>query len=96
MLRLLPLAAALLAALPARADELPVLLRPGPGDEVVQQNCAVCHSLDYIEMNSPFLSAAGWAAEVAKMRNLYGAPVSDADAAAIRGYLAATYAAPAP
>ena len=35
---------------------------------------------------------AGWAAEVAKMRTLFGAPVSDADAATIAAYLAASYA----
>jgi mono/diheme cytochrome c family protein len=83
-------------AAPARAEEQPVTLLPGPGVEVVQQNCAICHSLDYIKMNSPFLSAKAWAVEVAKMRDLFGAPVSEADAAIITAYLAATYAVAAP
>ena len=76
---------------PAFAAEQPVALRPGPGLEVVERSCALCHSLDYIPMNSPFLSAAGWAAEVAKMRGLFGAPLGEADAATIRAYLAAAY-----
>jgi hypothetical protein len=31
-------------------------------------------------MNSKFLNAAGWTAEVAKMVNVFGAPINDADA----------------
>ena len=90
---LLCAAVTLAAAATARADdESGVQLKPGPGLEVVQRNCVVCHSLDYIQMNSVFLSASGWTAEVTKMRNLFGAPVNDADAATIAAYLAATYA----
>ncbi len=42
-------------------------------------------------MNSPFLNAAGWDAEVTKMIKAYGAPIDDADAQAIKAYLAAHY-----
>jgi predicted transcriptional regulator len=42
-------------------------------------------------MNSPFLNAAGWNAEVTKMIKAFGAPISDADAKAIAAYLAANY-----
>jgi sulfite dehydrogenase (cytochrome) subunit B len=87
-------ALALVTALgaPAFAQEEPaVKLKEAPGLEKVEANCAACHSLDYVQMNSPFLNAAGWEAEVTKMIKAYGAPVSDADAAAIVDYLKKNY-----
>jgi mono/diheme cytochrome c family protein len=84
---------ALLAAIltaPAFADEQPIDLKKAPGLDVVEGNCAACHSLDYVQMNSPFLNA-GWDAEVHKMITLFGAPISDADAKAIADYLKANY-----
>lgn len=80
-----------LVAIPAAADEPVVNLKPGPGLDKVQGNCGACHSLDYIQMNSPFLNAAGWNAEVTKMIKAMGAPISDADANAIADYLAKNY-----
>jgi sulfite dehydrogenase (cytochrome) subunit B len=82
---------ALLIAVPALAQEEAVELKKAPGLDKVATNCAVCHSLDYIQMNSPFPNAALWDAEVAKMRNAYGAPISDADAAVIGDYLKHNY-----
>ena len=79
-----------LAALPAAADEPTVQLKPGPGLDKVEGNCGACHSL-YIQMNSPFLNAAGWNAEVTKMIKAFGAPISDADAKDIAAYLAKNY-----
>ncbi|HML12284.1 MAG TPA: cytochrome c [Xanthobacteraceae bacterium] len=90
------LAIALLAALtaaPAAAEEKPVTLKKGPGLEQVEANCSACHSLDYIQMNSPFLTSATWDAEIAKMINVFGAPISEADAHAIGDYLKANYGA---
>jgi mono/diheme cytochrome c family protein len=85
--------AALLAlfALPAAADEPVVDLKPGPGLDKVQGNCTACHSLDYIPMNSPFLDAAAWTAEVTKMIKAMGAPIGDDDAKAIADYLTRNY-----
>jgi mono/diheme cytochrome c family protein len=80
-----------LVALPAAADEPVVQLKPGPGLDKVEGNCGACHSLDYIQMNSPFLNAAGWNAEVTKMIKAFGAPIGDADAKAIADYLAKNY-----
>jgi mono/diheme cytochrome c family protein len=80
-----------LIALPASADEAAIELKPGPGLDKVQGNCGACHSLDYVQMNSPFLNAAGWNAEVTKMIKAFGAPISDADAKAIADYLAKNY-----
>jgi mono/diheme cytochrome c family protein len=85
------LAALLLCAAPALAAETPITLKPGPGGDLMEQNCSGCHSLDYVRMNAPFLTVDGWKAEIAKMRGGYGAPVDDADAAKIVAYLAATY-----
>jgi mono/diheme cytochrome c family protein len=78
-----------LAASPALAQD--VKLKPGPGLDQLEANCQACHTLAYIPMNSPFLNAAGWTAEVAKMRGPYGAPIDDADAKAITDYLAKNY-----
>jgi mono/diheme cytochrome c family protein len=82
---------AALAAVPAAADEPTIDLKPAPGLDKVEGNCGACHSLVYIQMNSPFLSAAGWNAEVTKMIKAFGAPINDADAKAIADYLAKNY-----
>jgi mono/diheme cytochrome c family protein len=82
---------AALVATAALADEPVINLKPGPGLNKVESNCSACHSLVYIEMNSPFLNAAGWNAEVSKMINAFGAPIKDADAKAIADYLAKNY-----
>jgi hypothetical protein len=78
-------------AMPAAANELPVRLKQGPGLDKVESNCGACHSLDYIPMNSPFLNAVGWDAEVTKMINAFGAPIDQANAKAIADYLAENY-----
>jgi mono/diheme cytochrome c family protein len=83
-----------LATTPALAAEQPVDLKPGPGLDAVQTRCAACHSLDYVRMNSPFLTAEAWKAEVTKMRTAFGAEIDDAEAATIVNYLAVTYGPP--
>ena len=85
----------LLAAGPvtAFADDAPAPLRPGAGQEMVERICSACHTLNYIRMNAPFLSEAQWKAEVTKMRQVFGAPAGDDEAAEIVGYLAAEYGA---
>jgi sulfite dehydrogenase (cytochrome) subunit B len=75
------------------ADEKPIELKKAPGLDKVEGNCGACHSLDYIRMNSPFMNAATWDAEVTKMIKAFGAPISDADAAVIKEYLKANYGA---
>ena len=84
--------AALFAA-PAAAQEKPVALKKAPGLDQVEANCGACHSLDYIQMNSPFLTSAQWDASITKMIKVFGAPISDADARAIGDYLKANYGA---
>ncbi|MGE5539217.1 MAG: cytochrome c [Gemmatimonas sp.] len=75
----------------AVAEEQPIQLKDGPGRDVVEQNCGACHSLDYIKMNSPFLKADVWGAEVTKMINAFGAPIAADDAKTIQNYLAQNY-----
>jgi mono/diheme cytochrome c family protein len=65
----------------------------GPNVKTVTQNCLACHSADMV-LDQALLPRATWAAEVAKMRNVYKAPIGDADAALIVDYLAATHAPP--
>ena len=91
MRKLLVTLAALSLAGPAAADEKPVQLKQAPGLDKVEGNCAACHSLDYIVMNSPFPDAKLWDAEVDKMIKTYGAPIDEADAAAIKDYLKKNY-----
>jgi hypothetical protein len=83
--------AAAVTAFVAPANEKPVRLKQAPGLDKVEAHCGACHSLDYVLMNSPFLSAAGWDAEVAKMINAFGAPIDQADAKTIADYLAKNY-----
>ncbi|MCC7549168.1 MAG: cytochrome c [Burkholderiales bacterium] len=77
----------LLASSGAGAAEDAVRLADGPGREAVEANCAICHSLDYIQMNSPFLDRTGWEASVTKMIKAMGAPIRAEDVPAIVEYL---------
>jgi mono/diheme cytochrome c family protein len=92
-MRSIAIAAVVTAVLPgaAAADEKSIQLKPGPGLDKVESNCSGCHSLDYVPMNSAFLNAAGWDAEVAKMINAFGAPIDQADVKAIADYLKSNY-----
>ena len=79
------------ATVTASAEEKPVMLKPDSGMDKVQANCGTCHSLDYIQMNSPFQSAASWEAQVDKMIKVFGARISDPDAQTIAAYLKKNY-----
>ena len=72
----------------AFADETAITLKDAAGKEAVLNNCAACHSLDYVQMNSPFPDPKLWDAEVTKMIKAFGAPIGDANAKAITEYLA--------
>lgn len=68
-----------------------IALKPGPGRDTVEAQCSACHSLDYIVMNSPFLTRTQWQAEVRKMIEAFKAPIGPADAEAITDYLTRAY-----
>ena len=90
-MRAVPALLILALATPALADEKPIALKKAPGLDKVEANCAACHSLDYIVMNSPYPNAALWDAEVTKMIKAYGAPIDEADAKTIADYLKKNY-----
>jgi sulfite dehydrogenase (cytochrome) subunit B len=75
----------------AMAEEKLIDLKKAPGLDKVEGNCGACHSLDYIQMNSPYPNAALWDAEVTKMIKAFGAPISEADAKTIKEYLIKNY-----
>lgn len=76
----------------ALAAQDPAPLKPGHGDDLAGAYCNACHTSDYIVMDSVFLTADAWKAEVSKMRNAFGAQIDDATAAEIVAYLAENYA----
>lgn len=94
-LRLAAALAALGAGLPAAvlAGEEEVTLKDAPGREQVMNNCTLCHSVDYIRMNSPFMNKTAWQATTNKMIKVMGAPVSPADLPVIIDYLTRNYGA---
>lgn len=59
----------------------------GPGADVVNNNCLVCHSAGMV-LTQPPLPRAVWQSEVEKMRNTYKAPIDAEDIPAIVDYLA--------
>lgn len=75
----------------AMADEDAIMLKDGPGKDVVEANCAACHSLDYVQMNSPFLDQKKWEATVKKMIDRFGAPIEERDVSPIISYLTQHY-----
>jgi hypothetical protein len=68
--------------LPSLASDLP----PGPGRDVTQAACTLCHSSRYI-LNQPSFPRKKWADEVEKMRKTYGAPIGDPQVPQIVEYL---------
>ena len=80
----------------AAADESSIRLTEGPGLTQVQATCSMCHSLDYILMNSPFQDKAAWEKTVNKMVKVMGAPLTADDITAVVAYLDRHYGKGAP
>jgi hypothetical protein len=59
---------------------------PGPGHDEFVTACVVCHSPRYITMQ-PRFSQATWLSEVKKMKDVYGAHISDEQVPRITDYL---------
>ena len=66
----------------------PLELPPGPGAEEVLANCTACHSPSTM-LQQPRMSREKWAKTVAKMQEVYKAPIDPAAIPAIVDYLAA-------
>ena len=64
--------------------------KTGPSVEVVQANCLICHSVEYVSSQPP-MGRKFWEAAVKKMREKYGAPTTDEAMVKAVDYLVATY-----
>lgn len=78
-------------SLHASASESTFKLKDDAGTAAVVAKCSICHSLDYIQMNSRFLKREGWEAEVRKMAKVMGAPIAESDIPALVDYLTRQY-----
>jgi sulfite dehydrogenase (cytochrome) subunit B len=90
------LAVATAVAAAAAAGEESLTLHEGSARELTAARCAVCHSLDYIPNNAPVMDRSGWQKTIQKMRERFGAPISDPEAQQILDYLAGNYAGKSP
>jgi mono/diheme cytochrome c family protein len=88
---LLAVVITLLGAASAYADEQAVPLKDAAGRDLVENNCAACHSLDYPRTNAPFMDHKMWQVEIDKMITVFGAPIEPSDAKAIVDYLTKNY-----
>jgi hypothetical protein len=85
----LPTASALEVTLPPetarfQASEL-------PGYALVQRDCLICHSAQYVQYQPSSSPRAYWKATVKKMKKPFGAPFPEDDIPAIVDYLVKTY-----
>lgn len=81
------------AADPWRLPPETVKFKQAPGVQLVNGNCTLCHSADYIA-TQPRMSRAAWKATVEKMRTKYGAPVATNSVDGITDYLVREYGIP--
>jgi mono/diheme cytochrome c family protein len=80
----------------AKSIDLPsdgVQLKPSalPGYAKAQASCVVCHSAEYMQYQPPTAPQGYWDAMVKRMKQVFHAPIDDADMPAIVDYLAKTY-----
>jgi cytochrome c5 len=85
--------AALSAAAPrsALAGDEPVSLADGAGRDLTIGRCIICHSIEYIPSNAPAMNRAGWQKTIQKMKERFGAPITDEESKQILDYLDAHY-----
>jgi len=76
----------------ARAgEETSIQLKDAAQATQVRARCSICHSADYIQMNSVFMNKAAWEAEVRKMIKVMGAPIPESEVADLVDYLVRNY-----
>jgi hypothetical protein len=66
-------------------------LRDGAGRDLTVGLCMICHSIEYIPSNAPAMNRVGWQKSIQKMREKFGAPITDEQAKQILDYLATNY-----
>jgi mono/diheme cytochrome c family protein len=81
--------AASAAALAAAAEDSH--LKEGAGRDLTLGRCILCHSVEYIPSNAPAMNRVGWQKTIQKMRERFGAPITDEEAKQILDYLDANY-----
>jgi mono/diheme cytochrome c family protein len=59
---------------------------PGPGVEIANSNCVMCHSTGMV-LRQPPLTTDEWKTEIMKMRNAFGAPIPPDQIDALARYL---------
>jgi len=72
--------------LPAETD----VFKPGPGVDIANGQCLVCHSVEYVVTQPPF-PRAFWASSVKKMRERYGSAIPDEQVEPLVDYLTRSY-----
>jgi cytochrome c5 len=90
MNKLIVVALFMLASI-AQADESKVILKDGPGKDVVEAQCGICHSNDFILTNARILDHKGWEKVVDKMIKVMGAPMLAEDVPVTVDYLTKYY-----
>lgn len=73
------------------AGETGVQLKDAPGRDLTTGRCIICHSLEYIPSNAPAMNRAAWQKTILKMKDRFGAPITDEEAKQILDYLDASY-----
>lgn len=76
--------------LPKSENPAATQLKEGEGSELVMDNCLKCHTLSPIVTHDGFAPEV-WASEVQKMRETYGAEITDEDAEDVVQYLSTHY-----
>ena len=66
-------------------------LREGAGRDLTVGLCMICHSTEYIPSNAPAMNRVAWQKTIQKMREKFGAPITDEQAKQILEYLATNY-----
>ncbi|MDH5428449.1 MAG: c-type cytochrome [Nitrospirota bacterium] len=64
----------------------PFSFQPGPGQEIANTYCVICHSADYIYMQPPH-SQTTWTEIIKKMKLAFGCPIPDESIALLSEYL---------
>jgi cytochrome c5 len=97
MKRALMAAALAVAALSAAAPRItpaadePMTLADGPGRDLTIGRCIICHSIEYIPSNAPAMNRAAWQKTIQKMKERFGAPITDEESKEILDYLDGHY-----
>jgi hypothetical protein len=66
-------------------------LKDAPGHDLTLGRCIICHSVEYIPSNAPAMNRGAWQKTIQKMKDRFGAPITDEEAKQILDYLDANY-----